>query len=77
VPLIIAWGQAHGSKFINNYWLKYFAYTGHFNEGGSSGFISDSKFQWSFPGHIATLGGSYQNGVRTLPTIITTFLVST
>jgi hypothetical protein len=67
-PNFLQGGQVHGSKYINNHQFEYFAYTGHFNGGGSSDFISGGRLQWSLPANRATLGGSYQNGVRTSAT---------
>jgi hypothetical protein len=64
VPNFLNGVQAHGAKFFGNNQLQYYGYTSNFNGEGSSDFISGGRLSWTFPDNIATLGTSYQNGVR-------------
>jgi hypothetical protein len=64
VPNFLTGVQAHGAKFIGDNQLQYYGYTSNFNGQGSSDFISGARLAWTFPSNVATLGASYQNGIR-------------
>lgn len=64
IPNFLNGIMMHGSKFFGNHRAEYYGYTSNFNGQGSSDFISGARLAWTLPNRSATLGGSYQNGVR-------------